>query len=114
MNVPKFKAEKISKGAGIVALEKSINGSKAIILLTFRNASGTLLFQAQLVKNISKLLKYTRPKPYKIQRIVTVVEKKESGNYSITRCLITVLSSLTLSSNMEQIMRNLRKILRRQ
>lgn len=90
MAVPKFKVDKASKGAGTIALEKATNDTKTIILLTFRNSSGTLLFQAQLMKNISKLLKYTRPKPYKIQRIVTVVQKKESGKHSITRCLLTV------------------------
>lgn len=90
MAVPKFKVDKLSKGSGTLALEKATNESNTIILLTFRNASGTLLFQAQVTKNLSKLLKHTRPKPYKVQRIVTVVEKKDSGKHCIVRCLVTV------------------------
>jgi hypothetical protein len=91
MPIAKFKVDKVSKGAGTLTLEKSTIDSKTIILLIFRNTTGTLLFQGQLVKNISKLLKYTRLKPYKVQRIVTAIEKKEAGNHTITRCLITVL-----------------------
>ncbi len=87
----KFKVETSGKGIGAVSLEKGSTGTKDLVLLTFRNNSGNLLFQGQLVRNVSKLIKHTSHKTYKIQRVVTVVGKHEKGDYGIIRCTITVL-----------------------
>jgi len=94
MNVKKFKIENSSKGIGTVSLEKGKTEEKDLILLTFRNTFGSLLFQGQLVKNVSKFIKYTSAKTYKVQRMIRVVGKKDNANVEILKCIITVSAFL--------------------
>lgn len=63
---------------------------KPIILLTFRNASCALLFQGQLMKNVTKFCKHKGAKTFKVQRSITVVGKKSDGNVGTIKCIITV------------------------
>lgn len=41
------------------------------------------------MKNVTRLTKKTPPKPHKIQRMVTVVGKKENGGQGLIKCGIT-------------------------
>ena len=91
MSIPKFKVENVSKGTGMLSLEKAESGTNSnLILLTFRSASGSLLFQGQLMKNVSKFLKHSSAKTYKVQRVITVISKKETGGFLMSKCLMTV------------------------
>lgn len=87
----KFKIEKTSRGGGIISLEESIDKEKPLTLVIFRNKFGNVIFQGQLMKNVSKLTKKNPPKPYKIQRMFTVVGKKEGGQ-GLLKCTITFKS----------------------
>ena len=84
----KFKIDKTSRGEGIISLEESIDKEKPLTLVIFRNKFGNVIFQGQLMKNVSKLTKKNPPKPYKIQRMFTVVGKKE-GKQGLLKCTIT-------------------------
>jgi hypothetical protein len=91
MNIAKFKVEKNSKGSGIISIEKGevVNG-QSVAMLVFRNAFGAVMFQGQLMKNVSKFIKHISPKAYKIQRIIAVIAKKDNNTTGITKCRITV------------------------
>lgn len=65
------------RGGGVVALEESKDKDKHVAILTLRNKIGALIFQAQVMKNISKLTKKKVNEPNKVQRMITVVGDKE-------------------------------------
>lgn len=86
----KFKVEKNSKGTGIVSIEKGSSNGQNIAMLIFRNTFGAVMFQGQLMKNVSKFIKHVSPKAYKIQRVIAVIAKKENNASGIIRCMISV------------------------
>lgn len=90
MNIAKFKEGDLSKGAGILTIEKTASDGKTVALLIFRNTFGAILFQGQLMKNLSKFIKEITPKAYKIKRSIKVVKKKADGTNGIIKCSIRV------------------------
>ena len=82
--------EKNGRGEGVISLEEGLASDKPIILLIFRNKFGSVMFQGQLMKNVSKLLKPLPPKPHKIRRLLSVISKKEDGKAAVIKCGITV------------------------
>ena len=78
-----------NKGQGILSLEENIDKEKPILLLIFRNKLGKVIFQGQLMKNVSKFTKKNPPKPGKIQRMINVIEKKDTGKVGILKCKIS-------------------------
>ena len=58
-------------------------------MLVFRNKFGSVMFQGQLLKNVSKYTKKTPAKPQKVQRMITVAAKKEGGAHGLVKCTIT-------------------------
>jgi hypothetical protein len=87
--VLKFKVDKSSKGAGHVSIEKADYNGNPVASLVFRSKFGAVLFQGQLMKNLSKFIKHISPKAYKIQRIINVVAKKDEKTSGVVKCMIT-------------------------
>ncbi len=85
----KFKVEKSGRGAGILSLEEGTANDKPVAMLVFRNKFGSVMFQGQIMKNVSKFTKRTPAKPQKIQRMLTVIGKKEGGGHGLIKCTIT-------------------------
>ena len=82
--------EKNGRGEGIISLEEGTANDKSIAMLIFRNKFGNVMFQGQLMKNVSKLLKSVPPKPHKIRRLVSVIGNKEDNKTGVIKCGITV------------------------
>ena len=91
----KFKVEQTGRGKGTVTLERGAAGENPVVLLVFRNEFKSILFQGQLMRNVSRITKSTTKKPQKIQRYVTVVGKKEGGKAGVLKCATTA----SLSTN---------------
>ncbi len=75
-----------------MSLEEGTANDKPVVMLVFRNKFGSVMYQAQLMKNITRLTKKVPPKPHKIQRLITVVGKKEDGKTGLVKCMVTLKS----------------------
>ncbi len=86
----KLKVDTTGRGKGTLTLEKGTAGDKPIVLIVFRNEFKSVLFQGQLMRNVSKLIKASAKKPQKIQRFVTAVAKIDEKKTGVVKCILTV------------------------
>lgn len=108
-------ADDIERGVGTVAIEKGESDAKCIAILTLRNKIGTLVFQGQLVKNVSKLIKKKVAESNKIQRMITVIgdkeEKSESGEVKTKKGLIKCTITFKEESDCEKFKESFKKVI---
>ena len=109
--------DEIEKGSGTLALEISESTKSTIAILTLRNKIGALVFQGQLMKNVSKLTKKIVTDPNKVQRMITVVgekqEKSESGEVKTKKGLIKCTITFKEEKDCEEFREAFKKIMER-
>jgi len=107
--------DETERGTGTVALEISESTKNTIAILTLRNKIGALVFQGQLMKNVSKLTKKKVADPNKVQRMITVVgekeEKSESGEVKTKKGLIKCTVTFKEEKDCEQFKEAFKKII---
>ena len=86
----------MGRGMGLLSLEEGTANDKPLVVLVFRNSFGSILFQGQLMRNVSKITKKKTPKVHKVQRLVSVVGKKADGKTGFLKCQINVMSVIAM------------------